>query len=265
MTLKDGLVQLTPVNFGVAGGHMRSIVRLDARQPQIKASVDTAFQRLHLNRLVPRAEILESALGTIDGNARLAGSGNSIAAMLGTADGRVALVSAGGNISNLLLAFAGANGAKILQLMVLGDREAALHCGAVAFNVKQGLMSSDVMVIDTSDTNIVGSGEVSLRDETLNLTINPLPKKPSMLSLRGPLHLTGTFHDPGIQLDKPTISLRAGGALLLGLINPLAALVPLIETGPGKDSDCAELTTSLTAAAREIEQAATSRRRGHGG
>lgn len=262
LTLKDGVVQLTPINFGVAGGHMRSIARLDAREPQIKASVETAFQRLHINRLIPRAEILESALGTIDGNARLAGNGNSIAAMLGAADGRIALASAGGNISNLLLAFAGANGAKILQLLVLGDREATLHCGAVAFNVKQGLMASDVMVVDTSDTNIVGSGNISLRDETLDLTLHPLPKKPSLLSLRGPLHLTGTFHDPDIGLDKPTVSLRAGGTLLLGLINPLAALLPLIETGPGKDSDCAQLTTSLAAAAREIEQAATRRMRG---
>lgn len=265
LTLKDGVAQLAPINFGVAGGHMRSMVRLDAREPRIQASVETAFQRLHINRLVPRAEILESALGTIDGNARLAGSGNSVADMLGSADGRVALVSAGGNISNLLLAFAGANGAKILQLLVLGDREAALHCGAVAFNVRQGLMSSDVMVVDTSDTNIVGSGDVNLRDETLNFTLHPLPKKPSLLSLRGPLHLTGTFHDPGIGLDKPTVSLRAGGALLLGFINPLAALLPLIETGPGKDSDCAQLTTSLAAAAREIEQAAAGPRRMRGG
>lgn len=265
LTLKDGVVQLAPINFGVAGGHMRSIVRLDARQSRIQASAETAFQRLHINLLVPRAEILESALGTIDGNARLAGSGNSVADMLGSANGQVALVSAGGNISNLLLAFAGANGAKILQLLVLGDREAALHCGAVAFHVKQGLMSSDVMVVDTSDTSIVGEGNISLRDETLNLTLHPMPKKPSLLSLRGPLHLTGTFHDPGIQLDKPTISLRAGGALLLGLINPLAALLPLIETGPGKDSDCGRLATSLSAAARETEQATAGPRRMRGG
>ena len=42
--------------------------------------------------------------------------------------------------------------------------------------------------------------------------------------------------------------LRAGGALLLGIINPLAALVPLIETGPGKDSDCAQLTAAVVRA-----------------
>ena len=40
--------------------------------------------------------------------------------------------------------------------------------------------------------------------------------------------------------------------MLLGLINPLAALIPLIETGPGKDvkAPCADLVGSLQAKSR---------------
>ena len=33
--------------------------------------------------------------------------------------------------------------------------------------------------------------------------------------------------------------------LLLGLINPLAALLPLIETGPGRDADCTNLLQTI--------------------
>lgn len=251
LTLRDGVLQLTPINFGVAGGNMKSTVWFDARSPKINTRVETQFQSLHINRLAPRADILDSALGTINGNAKLAGSGNSIADMLAVADGRVALVSSGGDVSNLLLAVAGANGAKILRFLVLGDRNAKLHCAVAGFNVKQGLMASEVLVVDTSDTNITGSGTINLRDETLDLTLVPLPKNPSVLSLRGPLHVTGTISEPGIGFDKPTITVRAGSALLLALINPLAGLLPLIETGPGKDSDCAQLTTTLTTAARQ--------------
>ena len=253
LSLQDGVVQLTPINFGVAGGNVKSTVWFDARSPKIKTRVETQFQSLHINRLTPRAEILDSALGTIDGNAKLAGSGNSIADMLGAADGRVALVSSGGDVSNLMLAVAGANGAKIIRFLVLGDRNTRLRCAVAGFNVKEGLMTSEVLVVDTSDTNITGSGRISLRDETLDLTLIPLPKAPSVLSLRGPLHVTGTISEPGIGFDKPTVTMRAGGALLLALINPLAALLPLIETGPGKDSDCAQLTASLAAAARQAE------------
>ncbi|MBI4191470.1 MAG: hypothetical protein HY525_13155 [Betaproteobacteria bacterium] len=63
--------------------------------------------------------------------------------------------------------------------------------------------------------------------------------------------------DPGFGLDKPTLSLRAGTALLLGVVNPLAALLPLIETGPGKDSNCAQLAASLTATGRQAGAAAS--------
>lgn len=260
LTLRDGVVQLTPINFGVAGGNVKSTVWFDARSPKIKTRVETQFQSLHINRLAPRAEMLDSALGTIDGNAKLSGSGNSIADMLGVADGRLALASSGGDVSNLMLAVAGANGAKIIQFLVLGDRNAKLRCAVAGFNVKQGLMTSEVLVVDTSDTNITGSGTISLRDETLDLTLIPLPKRPSVLSLRGPLHVSGTISAPGIGFDKPTMTMRAGGALLLALINPLAALLPLIETGPGKDSDCAQLITTLTAAAYQAKNGAPATR-----
>jgi AsmA protein len=35
--------------------------------------------------------------------------------------------------------------------------------------------------------------------------------------------------------------LRAIGAIALGIVNPLLALLPLIDAGPGKDSDCGQL------------------------
>jgi AsmA protein len=110
-------------------------------------------------------------------------------------------------------------------------------------------MAADALVVDSSDTNITGSGNINLRDETLALTLVPLPKNPGILSLRAPLHVSGTFSSPEIRLDKPMVSLRAGSAALLALVNPLAALLPLIETGPGKDSDCAGLMAALARAA----------------
>jgi hypothetical protein len=48
---------------------------------------------------------------------------------------------------------------------------------------------------------------------------------------------------------------RVGSAVLLGtLVNPLAALIPLIETGPGKDADCGALLASVRPAAERAGQ-----------
>ena len=44
--------------------------------------------------------------------------------------------------------------------------------------------------------------------------------------------------------------MRALGALALGFVNPLLALIPLIDAGPGKDSDCGQLVRDARALPR---------------
>jgi hypothetical protein len=42
------------------------------------------------------------------------------------------------------------------------------------------------------------------------------------------------------------LAIRVGAAVVLGVLaTPLAALIPLIETGPGEDSDCKALIASV--------------------
>ena len=51
--------------------------------------------------------------------------------------------------------------------------------------------------------------------------------------------------------------LLGGTAIALGLLNPLAALIPLIETGSGKDSDCTTLLQQVDGPRREAEKPPT--------
>ena len=99
-------------------------------------------------------------------------------------------------------------------------------------------MRSKALLLDTSDTVINGSGQISLADETLDLVLHPLPKDRSILSLRSPLKISGTFAAPYAGPDKTALAGRAGLALVLGAINPLLALAATLETGPGQDADC---------------------------
>jgi AsmA family protein len=147
-------------------------------------------------------------------------------------------------VSNLVMEAAGADVGEILKFFVGGDQQIQLRCAVMAFNVKDGLMNSEALVLDTDDTYIGGEGAISLRDESLKLRLDV-----SILSVRGPLHVTGTFDEPQIALDKATLARKIGMAIMLGLINPLAAIIPTIETGPGegKKAPCAELIQSLEA------------------
>ena len=108
-------------------------------------------------------------------------------------------------------------------------------------------MTASALVFDTQVTTLIGTGTIDLGRETLDLTLNPRTKKTSPLALTSPIYIRGSFANPTASVDKGRVALRAIGAVGLGLINPLLALIPLIDAGPGEDSDCGELVREARA------------------
>jgi uncharacterized protein involved in outer membrane biogenesis len=238
LVLENGLARLEPVNFGVAGGEIRADVRMDARRDAISTRLRAQVRGIELAQLFPDAELTRDAAGRLAGNISLTGGGNSIAAMLASADGDVALGMGRGEISNLLLELAGLDIYESLKFILGRDRKAQVRCAFADFGVESGTMQARALAFDTSDTIIVGQGQVDLAGETLDLELRPRPKDRSILALRSPLHLGGTFANPSFRPDFARLGLRGAVALALGSIAPPAALLATLELGPGEDSDC---------------------------
>ncbi|KQP44198.1 hypothetical protein ASF44_28130 [Pseudorhodoferax sp. Leaf274] len=250
LNLTDAVLKLQPFDVDLADGEVRSTMLLNAQQPTLRAEVDITARRLKLARLVPPSPRLAPSSGAMGARAKLSASGNSIADLAAKADGQVQAALSQGQVSNLLDAVSGLNGGKILTLLMGGDKPIPINCGAVSFNVKDGQGKSDVFVIDTADTRIEGDGTFDLDRERFDLTIAPKPKKAGILSLRTPVRVYGSLRSPDYALDKAGLALRGGGAVALALVNPLAALLPLIETGPGQDTDCQQLLAAAGPAAK---------------
>ncbi len=238
LTLDAGLLQLQPLNFGVAGGDIRSNVRLDARKDTIDTRLQASIRKVQLGRLFPDAKLAEQASGGISGDIDLRGQGNSVAAMLGSSDGTVAVGMGRGHIGNLIMELAGLDVAESLKFLFTGDKQIPLRCAWGDFGVASGVMTSTALAFDTEDTLILGEGTVDLKQEQLDLLLRPRPKDISILALRSPLRIGGTFKDPSFRPDFKALGVRGAIALTLASITPPAALLATIETGPGKDSNC---------------------------
>nr|WP_295377455.1 AsmA family protein [Pseudoxanthomonas sp.] len=238
LRLEGGLLQLDPLNFGVAEGDIRSTIRMDARTDTIRTRADIAVRRLNLGRLFPDAEITRTAIGRIGGDLAITGTGNSIARILGSADGDIAIGMGKGQISNLLMELAGLDIAESLKFLLTRDKTVPVRCAFGDFAVQDGVMHARTLAFDTTDTLIVGKGDISLKEETLDLELRPRPKDRSLLALRSPLVVGGTFRDPSFRPDFKRLGLRGATALALVSIAPPAALLATLELGPGKDAGC---------------------------
>ena len=240
LSLKDSVLTLDPLRFDVAGGQLNAAITLDGRHDPIEAKARVQVKRLALAKLLPVDQSGQASVSQVGGQINLAGSGNSVGTMLAHANGSVALVMSGGEISQLMMEKAGLHLWEIFRLTVTGDKQVKLRCAVANFDVKAGNMTVDTLLLDTQVTTLLGTGSVDLAEEKFDLTFTQKTKNTSPLALRSPIYVSGNFVKPIVKVDQGRMAARALGALALGVVNPLLALLPLIDAGPGQDSDCAQ-------------------------
>ena len=248
LKMQDSVLTLDPLDFGFAGGHIKSVIALDGKRTPIAAHAKVSVRKLLLAKLFPTIDLTSKSVGQVNGDFDLTGAGSSVGGMLAKADGKVALVVAQGEVSRLLMEKIGLHLLEILELSIAGDKMVKLRCGVADFGVKSGVMTTKALVLDTEVTTITGSGTINLVQERLDLVLVPKTKNTSPVALRSPIYVRGTFAKPEVDIDKARVAARGLGALALGLVNPLLALIPLIETGPGMQSECGQLIRSAQGA-----------------
>ncbi len=241
LKMRDSVLTLDPLNFGVAGGDLVATISLDGRQDPIQARAKVRARKILIGKLFPTVDLTKISVGQINGEFDLAGNGNSVGRMLATSNGKVGLVIADGEISKMMMETVGLHLWEMLRLKIGGDKTVKIRCGVGNFRVESGVMHADGLVLDTEATTISGMGSIDLGHEKLDLTLNQKTKDTSIVALRGPIYVRGSFAQPDVKLDTGRIAARGVGAIALGIVNPLLALLPLVETGPGMDSDCGRL------------------------
>jgi len=241
LSLRDSVLRLDPLNFGVAGGELNAVISLDGRRDPIRAHARVQARKILIARLFPTVELSKTSIGQINGEFDLSGNGNSVRRMLASSSGTLGLVVAEGEISRLMMEKAGLHLWEILELQVTGDELVKLRCAVADFDVKEGMMHTQALIFDTEITTIIGSGRIDLRQEKLDLTLNQKTKDTSPVALRSPIHIRGSFARPDVGVNRGRVAARALGAMVLGMINPVLVLIPLVDAGPGQDSDCAQL------------------------
>jgi len=111
--------------------------------------------------------------------------------MLSSLDGTVQLWVRDGAVSQLLVEALGLDVAESLGLILRGDRDIPLACAAVSLKARDGVLQTEAGLVDTPDSLILVTGQVSLADERFDLTLAAKPRDRSLASVRAPSTCAG--------------------------------------------------------------------------
>lgn len=242
LLVNNGRLKLAPLDFGVAGGNLVLQIEMDGRKPRIVTRADITAKGLHLDRMFPASKLASASAGTMGGRAKLDANGNSIAQMLASANGEAALIMDGGSVSELMLRLSNLDIANSIGVLLGGDKQVPIRCMVGNFKAVDGDFKVEALVLDTPKVNITGSGDVNFTDESLHLRLVSQGKGFSLASLRGPIAITGSFKTPLVRPEVGGALARGGLAVALGAVTAgIGALIPLLDFGKDKNSNCTAL------------------------
>lgn len=250
LQLRGGVLTLEGLQARTGEGRVSGDLALDGRGAAAVWTARVRWDDIRLERWIRQVREDKAppfVSGRWSGQAQLRGDGISTAQILGSLKGQVRSSVRGGSISHLVVEGAGIDLAEALGLLVEGDKSLPVTCAAADLSVVDGVLRPRVFVLDTPDSTAWIDGTLSLAGETIDLRVVTSPKDFSPLTLRTPLHVGGSLADPKLTPETAPLGLKVGAALLLGLLNPLAALIPLLDFGNADEAqrgaaDCLALS-----------------------
>lgn len=259
--LKKGNLTLKRLNFVLSGGRFDGALGLLSRGKEAAFVMNLRVDGLDISSLLKELEAKPLLEGKLSAEIELNGRGGSVAQWMAGLNGQTVAVMGHGRLNMKYLDLLGADLAQSLLGLINPFRKeedyTELHCLVNGFEIKDGLATCSALVLDTDQTSVVGAGKINLKDETLNLSLQPSPKKGVGLSglgkislslgeLTKPFKLGGTLANPSLVIDpKGTITMigkAIGGMFLFG---PAGILVALASASPGDENPC---LTALKAA-----------------
>jgi hypothetical protein len=240
LRLDDGLLRIDPLSFVLAVGKFSGSVMIDARKDVPDIGIDMSAKDIDLGQFKPAALKQPPLEGMLVGRLNVHGRGTSVHDLASTADGYFSVALPHGDMNKAFAELTGIDVVHGLGLLLSNkDKDTGIRCGIVDFQAQKGMLDAKSIFIDTTPVVITAKGDVNLKDETLDLSMQGHPKKVSFLRLRTPITLTGTLLHPSVGIKASHLLAQAGVAAVLGtLLTPAAAALALVDPGLAKDKNC---------------------------
>ena len=240
--LEDGRLMLDPLSLGVGGGRVAGTAVLDGGRKTPALDVNLDVRQVRLARLFRETPFAQEMGGTASGRVQLKGQGATVADILASSDGKLGVAVDGGRITSYAVKGLKTNILETLGVALSGDRPLPFNCLVADLSVKDGLMESRALVLDTPETLVTAEGTINLRSEALDMTVLGRAKKPQVFATHVPVHVRGTLGAPDIGVNPAESAARGAAAVALGvLLTPLASVLPFLDPGSNEQPHCGEL------------------------
>lgn len=200
MKIKDSRLTLDRLSIDFSGGTISSqLIMSSVGTPSFE--LNTKITKLDYDRLMKILGTKEYARGEMDAEINLGAKGDSLSALMAHLNGRVRATTVNGELNSQALKLLSKDIVSLIPFTDTSNRQ-KIKCGVVQFDIKQGLAATHSMVINTGAISALGTGDINLANESLDLYVAPRTKRTSVINVAlVPVNITGPLSSPSIIPD----------------------------------------------------------------
>jgi hypothetical protein len=176
VSLNNGLLLIGPAKLNYADGFVAFETALDTRGDNPEMTVKVTAEDIEVADLFAYVHSPLLLSGHLNLSANLQSTGRSPREIASTLKGKFGIAVENGQIKKLA-DLLGADAIDFVTTARKVGKYQKLNCFALHFNFDEGIGESQVIYVDTPSVRSIGKGTVDLRDEKIDLVIQPKPKK----------------------------------------------------------------------------------------
>lgn len=175
-----------------------------------------------------------TAAGAADLQARLDGKGKTAGQIVRSLKGNITLIGGRGKIPGEAMKV----WTKGLLRNIFEEKKeyTKINCLVADFDVSGGVAHHKALFLDTEDAAIFGQGTIDLFRRKVDIVLSPKPKRTALVSLATPVHVIGPV-DKITVVPVASAVAKGFGKLLLGAVNPAAAVLSSMKLGSEDNKD----------------------------
>jgi uncharacterized protein involved in outer membrane biogenesis len=196
-TLKDGRLSIDPVRLNIPGGSffLAASLKPDIKAPE--ASLRATIENFDFGVPVRQARPESNMGGVINLDVDLKSSVDSFGELTANGNG---YFDFSGRLENLKAGIIDLWAVNLIAAVISREKEnqSKINCLVGRWTMKDGILTSDVLLIDTTKIRICGTGQVNFKNGHIDLKMAPTPKKAEYFNLATPIEVKGNFSDFGV-------------------------------------------------------------------
>lgn len=213
ITLDHKVVRLDKAVVGLNKGELTGWFNVDSTQPEPLMTMEMRLKDATLDRLIGSPDIIS---GPASGLIRMRGTGSTIREAFASGNGKVSFVAGSGSV-NRVGAFALGQDLGGTLVQAVRDRSAMvpLRCAVFSFTAKNGVLTTNPMLMETAVSVGRGIGTINLNGETMAIRLSGASKSKAAVELVDPVRVTGTMSAPVISINnQPVHGTPSRGSIL---------------------------------------------------